>query len=212
MTRRLLAMERVTYDGAFVHVHDIELDIVHGDRSPKQIPIYVGATGMKMMELAGEIGDGVVLNYMVSPAYTTDALAALAAGAARTGRSIEDIDRPQLVVCSLDRDRTRALDRARALLTQYLGQQPHIMQASGVSQDLIDAVGRELTWPATSAQIERAMRLVPDDVVQLLTASGTPEECRAKVREYVAAGCTCPILYPLGDVPATLEAFAGGRF
>jgi 5,10-methylenetetrahydromethanopterin reductase len=53
---------------------------------------------------------------------------------------------------------------------------------------------------------------VPDEVVQLLTASGTPEECRAKVREYAASGVTCPVLYPLGDVPATIEAFAGGRF
>ncbi len=57
-----------------------------------------------------------------------------------------------MAVCSLDQDRSRALDRARALLTQYPDQQPHIMQASGVGQD------------------------------------------------------------PLGDVPATIEAFAGGRF
>src|SRR5439155_32848 len=82
-----------------------ELDIVHGDRSPKRVPIYIGATGMKMMELAGEIGDGVVLNYMVSPAYNRGALEALGAGAARAGRTLEGIDRPQLVVCSLDQDR-----------------------------------------------------------------------------------------------------------
>ena len=45
--------------------------------------------------------------------------------------------------------------------------------------------------------------------MQLITASGTAEECLAKVGEYVASGCTCPILYPLGDdVPAMLEAFA----
>jgi 5,10-methylenetetrahydromethanopterin reductase len=43
------------------------------------------------------------------------------------------------------------------------------------------------------------MRLVPDDVVQQITASGSPEECRAKVGEYVDAGATCPVLYPLGD-------------
>jgi 5,10-methylenetetrahydromethanopterin reductase len=70
-----------------------------------------------------------------------------------------------------------------------------------------------LTWPATPEQIERAMTLVPDEVVQLITASGTAEECRAKVEEYVQAGCTCPVLYPLGDdVHAMIDAFAGGRF
>jgi 5,10-methylenetetrahydromethanopterin reductase len=209
VTRRLLAMERVTFHGEFVSVTDIEIDIVHGDRSPKRVPIYIGATGMKMMELAGEIGDGVVLNYMVSPSYTAQAVEALAAGAARAGRTLADVDRPQLIVCSLDRDRATALDRARELLTQYLGQQPHIMKASGVNQDLIDAIGSELTWPASPAQIEKAMRLVPDDVVQLITAAGTADECLAKVGEYVTAGCTCPILYPLGDdVPLMIEAFS----
>ncbi len=213
VTRRLLAMERVTFHGEFVNVTDIEIDIVHGDRSPKRVPIYIGATGMKMMELAGEIADGVLLNYLVSPAYNMTALQALAAGAARIGRRIDDIDRPQLVVCSLDKNREVALDRARELVTQYLGQQPHIMKASGVDPSLLDKIGKVLTWPAGPEEIRTAMRLVPDDVVQMITASGTRDECRAKVREYVAAGCTCPILYPLGDdVHAMIDAFAGGRF
>jgi 5,10-methylenetetrahydromethanopterin reductase len=210
-TRRLLAMERVTYDGEFVHLDDVEIDVVHGDRSPRQVPIYVGATGMKMMELAGEIADGVVLNYMVSPEYNKAAMQALAAGAARANRSVEDIDRPQLVVCSLDKDRDLALDRARELLTQYLGQQPHIMKASGVDPGLIEEIGKVMTWPAGPKEIRQAMRLVPDDAVQSISASGTPEECKAKVREYVANGATCPILYPLGDdVGLMLDTFAGG--
>jgi 5,10-methylenetetrahydromethanopterin reductase len=68
-----------------------------------------------------------------------------------------------------------------------------------------------LTWPATEEEIEKAMQLVPDDVVQLITASGTPDEVRAKVREYVANGATCPILYPLGDdVKLMIDIFADG--
>jgi 5,10-methylenetetrahydromethanopterin reductase len=213
VTRRLLAMERVTFHGEFVNLDDVEIDIVHGDRSPKHVPIYIGATAMKMMELAGEIGDGVLLNYLVGPGYNRQAMEALAAGAARAGRTLDEVDRPQLVVCSLDPDRSVALDRARELVAQYLGQQPHIMKASGVDESLLQEIGAVLTWPATPEQIERAMQLVPDEVVQLITASGTPEECKAKVREYVANGCTCPILYPLGDdVEAMIDAFAEGNF
>ncbi|HEX6663191.1 MAG TPA: LLM class flavin-dependent oxidoreductase [Gaiellaceae bacterium] len=213
VTRRLLAMQRVTYHGEFVNVDEIEIDIVHGDRSPKHVPIYVAATtGMKMMELAGEIGDGVLLNYLVGPTYNRRAMEHLAAGAERAGRTVDDLDRPQLVVCSLDEDRSLALDRSRELVAQYLGQQPHIGKASGVEESLLEEIGRVLTWPATQAQIEQAMGLVPDDVVQLITASGTAEDCRAKVQEYIAAGCTCPVLYPLGDdVPAMIEAFATVR-
>jgi 5,10-methylenetetrahydromethanopterin reductase len=161
-----------------------------------------------MMELAGEIADGVVLNYLVSPQYNARAMEALTQGAERAERTVEDLDRPQLVVCSLDEDRDRALDLARELVTQYLGQQPHIMKASGVDQSLLDEIGRVLTWPAGPEEIHRAMKLVPDEVVQMITASGTPEECRAKVSEYVDAGCTCPILYPLGDdVYSMIDAF-----
>jgi 5,10-methylenetetrahydromethanopterin reductase len=209
VVRRLLAMEKVTFKGEFVQVDEIEIDIVHGDRSPKDVPLYIGATGMKMMELSGEIADGVLLNYLVSPAYNREAMEHLNAGAMRAGRRLEEIDRPQLIVCSLDEDRHRALDGARKLVTQYLGQQPHIMKASGVSQDLLDEIGRVLTWPAEEHQIREAMKLVPDDVVQLITASGTANECRAKVREYMEAGCTCPVLYPLGDdVRAMIDAFS----
>jgi 5,10-methylenetetrahydromethanopterin reductase len=198
----------VTYQGSYVHLDGVELDYVHQEPRHKQVPIYIGATGMRMMELAGEIADGVVLNYLVSPAYNERALAALATGAGRVGRRIESVNRPQLVVCSLDRDRDVALDAARLLVTQYLGQQPHIMAASGVPHTLLEDIGRVLTWPATHEQVVAASKLVPDETVQMLCAAGTAEECRAKVAEYVSTGCTSPILYPLGDVEATIDAFA----
>jgi len=211
VVRQLLARQRVTYHGEFVHLNDVELDVVHGRKEPRNVPIYIGATGPQMMRLTGEIADGVVLNYLVSPRYNEAALEQLEAGAKVGGRSLDDIDRPQLVVCSVDHNRKQALDGARKLVTQYLGQQPHIMKASGVSQTLLDEIGQVLTWPATEEQIEEAMRLVPDDVVQMITASGTPTEVRAKVREYVSAGATCPILYPLGpDVELMIDTFADG--
>jgi 5,10-methylenetetrahydromethanopterin reductase len=212
-TRRLIAMEHVTYEGEYVHLDGVEIDVVHGDRSPRDVPIYLGATGMKMMELAGEIGDGVLLNYLVGPRYNEAAMEHLAVGAARAGRRVEDIDRPQLVVCSLDDDRAVALDRARELVTQYLGQQPHIGKASGVDEGLLASIREVLTWPAGPEEIRAAMELVPDEVVQMVAAAGTADECRAKVREFVDAGCTCPVLYPLGDdVRAMIDAFAEGSF
>jgi 5,10-methylenetetrahydromethanopterin reductase len=209
VVRALLANETVTFEGEHVHLDGVELDYVYQERRPKDVPIYVGATGMKMMELAGEVADGVVLNYLVSARYNAQAMDALARGAARAGRSVDDLDRPQLVVCSLDNDRQRALDAARLMITQYLGQQPHIMKASGVPASLLDEIGQVLTWPATHEQVEAASKLVPDEIVQMLAAAGTPDECRAQVQRYVDEGCTCPVLYPLGDdARAMIDAFA----
>ena len=211
VVRSLLANQTVSFDGIYAHLDGVELDYVHQERRAKDVPIYIGATGMQMMELTGELADGAVLNYLVSPAYNLDALAALQRGAAKAGRTLDDIDRPQLVVCSVDNNRAAALDAARLLVTQYLGQQPHIMKASGVPQALLDEIGQVLTWPATHDQVVAASKLVPDDIVQMITASGEPDEVRAKVAEYVANGCTCPILYPLGDdVRLMVDTFAGG--
>ncbi|HAE58966.1 MAG TPA: LLM class flavin-dependent oxidoreductase, partial [Anaerolineae bacterium] len=84
--RRLLNMERVTFHGEFIHVDGIELDVVHGRREPRDVPIMIGATGDKMMEMTGEIADGAVLNYCVAPEYNDRALELLEAGAKKAGR------------------------------------------------------------------------------------------------------------------------------
>jgi len=207
--RRLLNLERVTFHGEFVHVDGIELDVVHGRREPRNVPIMIGATGPKMMELTGEISDGAVLNYCVPPEYNDQALELLENGAKKSGRTLDDVDRPQLVVCSVDLDHDRALDTTRELLTQYLAQQPHIAKASGVSQEIVDQIQSILGWPATHEQIQQAKHLVPDELILRITASGTPDEARAKVDEYCKHGATCPILYPVGgDVKLLIDTFA----
>jgi len=207
--RRLLNMERVTFHGEFVNVEGIELDVVHGRREPRRVPIYIGATGDQMMEQSGELADGVVLNYCVPPEYNIKALELLEKGAKKAGRPMEDLDRPQLIVCSVDRDHDKAIDTTRELLTQYLAQQPHIAKASGVSQDVVDKIQSILGWPATHEQIQQAKHLVPEELILKITASGTPKEARAKVDEYIKFGCTCPILYPVGgDYQLLIDTFA----
>jgi 5,10-methylenetetrahydromethanopterin reductase len=209
--RRLLNMERVTFHGEFIHVEGIELDVVHGRREPRHVPIMIGATGDRMMELAGEIADGVVLNYCVPPEYNDRALELLERGARKAGRSLDNLDRPQLVVCSVDPDGERAIDTTRELLTQYLAQQPHIAKASGVSNEIVHQIQSILGWPATKEQIQQAKHLVPEDLIHRITASGTPEQARTKVEQYMAHGCTCPILYPVGgDVKLLIDTFASG--
>jgi 5,10-methylenetetrahydromethanopterin reductase len=207
--RRLLNMERVTYHGEFIHVDGIELDVVHGRREPRNVPIMIGATGDNMMEMTGEIADGAVLNYCVPPEYNQRAMELLESGAKKSGRTLNDIDRPQLIVCSVDYDHDKAIDYTRELLTQYLAQQPHIAKASGVSQDVVAKIQSILGWPATKEEIQKAKHLVPEDLILRITASGTPDEARAKVNEYRKNGCTCPILYPVGgNFRLVIDTFA----
>ncbi|GAB4500544.1 MAG: 5,10-methylenetetrahydromethanopterin reductase [Anaerolineales bacterium] len=206
--RRLLNMERVSFDGEFIHVNGIELDVVHGRREPRNVPIMIGATGDQMMEMTGEIADGAVMNYCVPPEYNDKALELLEKGAKKAGRTLNDLDRPQLIVCSVDEDHDKAIETTKMLLCQYLAQQPHIAKASGVSDEVVHEIQSILGWPATKEQINRAKHFVPDELVLKITASGTPAEARAKVDEYKKRGCTCPILYPAGgNVELLIDTF-----
>ncbi len=210
--RQLLTMETVTYQGEFVNLENVSLDVVYGDTSPRDIPIYLGATGPKMLELAGEICDGVCLNYGVSVDYVKRAIALVEKGAQKAGKSIEDVDLPELMVVSMsDEDPAAALHSGKKLAAYYFATEPHIMKASGVSEEIADKAKALMGWPATEEDYERASAVIPEEIVRDIMAVGTADECRAKVREYIDAGVTCPILYPLrGNIKEVIDAFADG--
>lgn len=209
--RELFTMEEVTYEGEFVKLDRVRLDVAYGDVSPRNIPLYIGATGEKMLQLTGEICDGVVLNYVVSVDYIRNAIDLVEKGAEKAGKSIDGVDRPELLVCALsDDDPVEAARTGKALVAYYLGTEPHIMKASGADPDLVARVQEVVGWPATEADYRKAADLIPDELVRNLMAVGTADECREKVAEYVEAGVTCPILYPImDDIKPVVDAFSG---
>jgi 5,10-methylenetetrahydromethanopterin reductase len=210
--QQLLTMEPVTYQGEFVNLENVSLDVVYGDTSPRDIPIYLGATGPKMLELAGEICDGVCLNYGVSVDYVKRAIALVEKGAQKAGKTIQDVDLPELMVVSMsDEDPDAALHAGKKLAAYYFATEPHIMKASGVSEEIADKAKALMGWPASEEDYERASAVIPDEIVRNIMAVGTADDCRVKVKEYMDAGVTCPILYPLrGNIKEVIDAFADG--
>lgn len=208
--RELFSMQEVTYQGAFVNLDRVRLDVAFGDTSKRDIPIYIGATGDKMLEMAGEICDGVVLNYVVSVDYIRRAVSRVETGAKKAGKTLLDVDRPELLVCCLsDQNPAAAMAEGKKLVAYYLATEPHIMKASNVSEELLEKVQSIMSWPATEEDYIRASAVIPDEVVRNLMAVGTSDECRAKVKEYIDAGVTCPILYPMmDDIRPVVDAFA----
>ncbi|MBL8046824.1 MAG: hypothetical protein JNL09_09795 [Anaerolineales bacterium] len=77
-----------------------------------------------------------------------------------------------------------------------------------MDDETIKKVQSIVGWPATKEQVAQAMEFIPDDFVLKISATGTPDEARAKVQQYVDRGCTCPILYPMGDAYEMIDAFA----
>jgi 5,10-methylenetetrahydromethanopterin reductase len=209
--RRLFSAEEVTFQGEFVRMDGVKLDTLHGTGArPRSVPIYVGGTGFQMLELAGEIADGVLLNYLVSPRYNEKAWESIRRGAERARRDPKEIDSPQLIACSIDEDADKAVELAKSHVTMTIGQQPHIAKASGVSEDLIREVQERMGgWPARPGGIEKAAEIVPDEVVRLITASGSPSDCEKKIKEYMAAGCSSPLLLLLShNIEYAVESLA----
>ena len=214
VVRRLLALETVTFEGDLVQVRDLRLELGEGaSDAPRQVPIYIGATGPKMLALSGEIADGVLLNGFTSLAYQAQAFDRMAEGAARVGKSLDDLDLPQVVVVSADdRHPERAFEVALRMTTMYLGQQPHIALASGVPEDLLAEVKDEMGgWPPRAGGIDDAMRLVPAEVVSALCVWGDLAACRQGLAAYATRPNVYPVALPITENYREMtEAFAPG--
>ena len=210
--RRLLALEEgVTFEGEFVKVRDLTLDLGHGDpRIPPEVRIYLGPTGPRMMELTGEIADGALINGILPPSYTRRSLGRLAAGARRGGRDLDDLEKLQLVNISMDRDPEKARFDAKRLVTQYLGQQPHFAKALDYPADGLAEIKAVMGgWPPRPGGVEDAMELVDDALVSDLIAHGTPDECVASAERWLREGLDQLVLIPLSrNYDEILEVFA----
>ncbi|HVV60703.1 MAG TPA: LLM class flavin-dependent oxidoreductase [Pseudolabrys sp.] len=199
--RRLLNLEEFTYEGQFVKLRDISLDLGHGaKREPKNVKLYIGPTGPVMTQLAGEIADGALFNGLLSPAYTRGMVEWVKKGAAKVNRSLDTFEQPQLINISMSDDEKSAREVSRYLVTKYLGQQPHIGKAAGLDPELLERINKTMGgWPARPGGIEDAMKLVSNEVTDSMTISGNVTKIKDRMNEWLDAGITYPIILPLSE-------------
>jgi 5,10-methylenetetrahydromethanopterin reductase len=205
--RLLLSMkEHVTYHGEFVHLDDAYLD--HGGTEPHKVKIFMAAVGPQMLRLAGRIADGVVLNANHTVGAVRREVAEIEQGANTVGRSLDAIERVQPIPVRVTRDKKQALQEAKPRIAQYLGQQPHIEGPTEVDPELAQRIRAMVPWPATEREYTAAAKLLPDKLVESLGCYGEEDEVRARLREYVAAGTTIPLVS--GASQETIDFLAKG--
>lgn len=198
----LIRGEEVTYRGDTMSVSGARLE-ASGPR--RHIPLYLGVTGPKALELCGEKADGVMLNAFLPTTYVERALTRIETGAVRAGKTLPEIDIAGAVTISVDSDSKKAKDRARPFIGLYLSLFPNIAQETGLPDEMV----RQTRAAFQAGGPEASAEYIDDEVVDLLTASGTPEECRAKISAYRAAGLREPILFPLDpNVQMAIEALS----
>jgi alkanesulfonate monooxygenase SsuD/methylene tetrahydromethanopterin reductase-like flavin-dependent oxidoreductase (luciferase family) len=195
--RLILTGDKISYEGQVVKLNNVGLG---WKPFRKSIPLYIPATAKAGLRLAGQIGDGVVLNAVCSPEYTVNALKIIREEAENAGRDWSKFEVSQIINCSVENDHKKALDAVRWEVATKLDpiQIPFIARPKmRVGEPYI----REEDLPKfeeahAKGGMEGLIKAVPDSYVEGMTASGTPEEVKKRVQQYRDAGVKIPLLRP----------------
>ena len=209
IVRRLLNGENVDFNGKVFRLRDSRLGFTP---VRTKIPIYLAALGPKMIQLAGEIADGVLLNW-ASPDYIKKVMPHLQHGADQAGRKLEDIDVACYLRTAVVDDVEKALPAARRYIARYcatpfyqkyFGEMGFAEEAAAAAKALALGDGKG------------AVAAISDAMLNELAIIGSAEHCRRNVAAIKARGLDMPVIAPfkIGDdamesFHATVTAFSG---
>lgn len=208
LVRAMLSGERTNFDGVTVRSHGYR----QAPLPPGAVPIYLAGLRPKMLGLAGEVGDGVVLNLFPRSALPK-IVAAIDEGAKRAGSSVAErelVCRHQVIVTE---DKAAARDAFRSAFAPYY--------ATPVYNRFLAWCGfQDVAETITSGWAERdrdkTTGALTDELVDEIAIIGDAEECRERVRELAAGGIDTHIIasftLDLSVLDRTFEAFASRNF
>jgi 5,10-methylenetetrahydromethanopterin reductase len=195
--RKIISGEEVSYQGKTVRFEDVGL----GWKPVRTyIPLYIPATSRTGLRIAGQIGDGVLLNAICSPEYSAKALKIVRHAAEESGRDWDYFEVAQLINCSIEDDTEKAYDAIRWEVASKFDpiQIPFIAKPKmRVGEPYIQEDDIPLLEEAYQRGGKRElMKALPDRYISGMTASGTPAEVEKKIQEFREVGVRLPILRP----------------
>ena len=201
--RRLLKGETVNYQGKMFQLNGAKMGFV-----PAQpIPMYITAVRSRMLELGGEIGDGVLL-WLCDPPYVRDVvIPEVTKGRERAGKGLEGFDIVPAVPAAVTADRDATLERLRGDLVTYLSLPFYrsMLERSGFGGEIAG-----FDEGIAAGDVERAKASMSEAMLDSLGGFGGGAEVRGAVERYLDAGATSPGVSPVptADFDATLAAGA----
>lgn len=175
------AGERVRHQG---EVHRIRWR-ASWDPAAEKVPVYLSASGPNMLQLAGEVTDGVAVGIMSSVAFLRDIVRPNAElGAQRAGRDLSQLDFPVAATVSINRDRALARDASRASVCRLFHPIPHPYYDLQLRQLGFADFADKAAALMPAGRLEEAMKWVPDEVIDTMTITGTVEDCVARISAY----------------------------
>ncbi|MCA9858650.1 MAG: LLM class flavin-dependent oxidoreductase [Thermomicrobiales bacterium] len=211
----------MSYDGQVVKIDRIVPDMTPVDGS---VPIVIGAIGPKMLELAGEIADGVVLTGFSPPAYVAWAVEHVAAGAARAGRNLSELDIIVMVATRITDEIASATEELKPWLGLAYGMNGRgeiFLTGSGIDPTVLEPIRQalkidEILSEGLEPYLHSYKRVtpasvaatVPDHLVTAAAVISPPDAARAQLQAFIDAGATHIIVDSPQPADVLLNALA----
>jgi 5,10-methylenetetrahydromethanopterin reductase len=204
--RAKLALVRGLVRGERVEMNGVTTP---GTIAAPAIPVYVASSSPLVLQIAGELADGVILNVGVMPELIDEAMRHVERGARRAGRDVKSLDVAVIAGASIDTDRSRALEDTRSWAATTARRIGKWMAAGGDEvRTLGAAILKEYNWNEHIRAGAAHARSVSDAIARRLVLAGTVADVVDAVLRLEAAGVTHVIPLVMGaNREATLEAF-----
>jgi len=187
IVRLLLSGDDVSYTGRFFRFESFPRLVPQ----PLRVPIYFGSSGSRMLQLAGEVGDGVILNSMATSAHIQHVREMVTRGAEKAGRDPAEITIAASVIYAVSENVTEAAQAAKEDILFYLGYPEinPILEQSGFMEEA------ETIRRANRAHGKaEALALISQRMLDSMAIYGTAQQCRVTLGELIGAGLDLAII------------------
>ena len=155
------------------------------DPATAGVPVYLSASGPKMVRLAGEVSNGVGIGIMSSVEFVRDIVRPNARlGAVAAGHDPDALAFPMAATVSINNDAELARDATRAAICKLYYPIPHPYYDSQLRQLGHEEFADQAAQLMPQGRLLEAMALVPDKVIDTMTITGNLDECAARIKAY----------------------------
>lgn len=193
--RRYLKGDTVNFQGKMFQVNGAKMGFVPSS----EIKMYVTAVRSRMLQLGGEIGDGVLLSAGCAPGYIRKCADDIATGVAKAGKAAGAVDVAGFVTAAVSDNAKEAVEANKQFLA-YIFRNVH-------HAENVRLGGNQLDQPALAAAVgqrdwEAAKKFVSDEIVFAHSVAGTPSDCAKQIEAFTKGGLDLPIVLPTGTQEA----------
>jgi 5,10-methylenetetrahydromethanopterin reductase len=204
---KTIAQMRELLDGKEVQLETGKIHLLHPCKN--RVPIYIAASGPKMLELSGRIADGIIVLVGVADEYIAHARERIAAGAKAAGRRAEDINLVLWVPCAVS-DTAPAKDAVKAHVARVVAHPlPYVLDPN--EQKVLEEIRKTYDYYHHMDQQANHAEVIPDWLVDKFAIAGTVAECRAQVERIKKTGiqqiAIIPYSPPGGGREETIRGF-----